>query len=327
MSTVPVPRWMTRLTAAALCVSMAPWSAVQAQRDYKETRSADPAGSVEIDDLTGSVEIEGWDRPEIEVSGTPEGLGQRVRLSGAGNKTTIHVLPYAISGNSGEEIHLIVRVPAKSSVSTSLVSAGLRVKGLEGDAYLRTISGNISGEVNGNLRINTVSGTVQVAARSAQRLEVKTISGNIRLEGGSGEVEVSTVSGQARLDLGALTRGRFKSISGELAANFSLARDGQIEGESVSGSIHLEFAANPGAAFDVQSLSGSIDNCFGPKPTQAQYGPGSKLIFQNGDGRGTVRIATKGGDVKLCTGSAHAAPAAFAVPPKAHCRQDARYVI
>jgi DUF4097 and DUF4098 domain-containing protein YvlB len=235
-------------------------------------------------------------------------------LSKSGDKTTINVLPYSLRGHSDrdeserhdgsdEEIHLVVHVPSKSSVTTSLVSASLTVKGLDGDSYLRTISGSIGGEVNGNLRVNTVTGTVHLTAHSAQRIEVRTISGNVELSGGSGEAELSTVSGKVRADLGNLSRGRFKSISGEIVANYGLAPGGEIEGESVSGAIRFGFASAPGADFDVQSFSGTIDNCFGPKPTQAQYGPGSKLIFTNGDGHGHVRIATKSGDVKLCTGN------------------------
>ena len=53
-----------------------------------------------------------------------------------------------------------------------------------------------------------------------------------------------------------------------------MAPDAEIEGESVSGTIRFGFAATPGADFDVQSFSGTIDNCFGPKPTEPQYGPG-----------------------------------------------------
>jgi hypothetical protein len=84
-----------------------------------------------------------------------------------------------------------------------------------------------------------------------------------------------------------------------------MAPDAEIEGESVSGTIRFGFASIPGADFDVQSFSGTIDNCFGPKPTEPQYGPGSKLIFKSGDGHGNVRIATKSGDIKFCTGSVH----------------------
>ncbi|MGD0502479.1 MAG: DUF4097 family beta strand repeat-containing protein [Steroidobacteraceae bacterium] len=307
---IVTPKLMTPVIAAALCLIMVPWSIVHAASEFKQTSSADPQGSIEIDVMSGSVEIDGWDRPEVEVTGQPDDLADRVRVSTSGDKTTIHVTPYSIHGNSSEDIHLIVHVPAKSGLTTSLVNASVKVQGLQGDAYLRTISGSISGEVSGDLRVNTVTGTVHLSAPSAKRIEIKTISGNVQLTGGPGEAEVTTVSGKVQADLGSLTRGRFKSISGDVTANYSLAQNAEIEGESVSGTIRFGFASTPGADFDVQSFSGTIDNCFGPKPTQAQYGPGSKLIFKSGDGHGNVRIATKSGDIKLCTGSAHTAPAA-----------------
>jgi DUF4097 and DUF4098 domain-containing protein YvlB len=300
---------MTPVLAGALCLMMVPWSLVQAARDFKQTSPADPQGSVEIDDMTGSVEVDAWDRPDVEVSGQPDGASDRIKVSSAGSRTTIHVMPFSINGDSGngDDIHLIVHVPAKSSLTASLVSATLKVQGLQGDAYLRTISGNISGDVGGNLHVNTVTGTVHLSAPSAKRIEIKTISGNVQLTGGQGgaEAEVGTVSGRVQADLGSLTRGRFKSISGDITANYSMAPDAEIEGESVSGTIRFGFASIPDADFDVQSFSGTIDNCFGPKPTEPQYAPGSKLIFKSGDGHGNVRIATKSGDIKLCTASVH----------------------
>jgi hypothetical protein len=98
-----------------------------------------------------------------------------------------------------------------------------------------------------------------------------------------------------------ITRGRFKSISGGLTAGFALAADGRFEGEAVSGNLEVNFAGTPVADFDVQSVSGSISNCFGPKPKEARYGPGSRLMFKSGEGNAHVQIETKSGNVSLCT--------------------------
>jgi hypothetical protein len=62
----------------------------------------------------------------------------------------------------------------------------------------------------------------------------------------------------------------------------------------------VDCAGEPAATFDVQSFSGAIKNCFGPKPAESRYGPGSRLQFTSGEGRARVRINTKNGDVKLC---------------------------
>jgi hypothetical protein len=287
--------------AFALSVLVFPWSLVHAQKVIQERRAADPQGAVEVVNVAGSVEISGWDRPEVEVTGTADEGVERVDVTTAGTRTSIRVvLRSGGTWRRGGEAHLTIHVPGKSAVSATLVSADLKLNGLQSDVKLQTVSGDVSGEVGGDLRANTVSGNVRLTARAAKSIEMKTISGDIQLTGGGGEVEITTVSGDAKVDLATLSRGRLKSVSGDLTAALALGPDTQLDGESVSGTIHLEFPNVPAAEFDVQSFSGGIDNCFGPKPTEAAYGPGSRLTFKSGDGHARVRIETKSGDVHLC---------------------------
>jgi Putative adhesin len=305
MMVLPGRRFIPGLAAAALCASIAPAAQTLAADGFRASHSAEPDGTVEVVGIAGSIEIDGWDRSEVDVA-APNDLGERVRLTGDGGKTVIHIRP-DIGGEHEEkgEARVVIHVPAKSEVKVTLVSANLKVQGLQGETNLRTVSGNITGEVAGDLRANTATGYVHLAARGAKSTEVKTINGDVELKGGSGDVEVQTVSGNAKLDLATLTRGRFHTISGNLTAHLSLAADGDLDGESVSGSVRLDFSTAPSADFDVQTFSGSIDNCFGPKAEQTHYGPGSRLEFRNGKGQARVRIETKSGDVHLCTGAAH----------------------
>jgi DUF4097 and DUF4098 domain-containing protein YvlB len=285
--------------AAALII---PWSLVRAGRGIEERRAADPQGEVEIITVTGKVEIDGWDRNEVEVTGTAGDDVERVDVSSTGNRTSIHVVGHSVHGwGSDAGPQLVVHVPAKSAVTASLVSADVKVNGVLGALSLRTVSGNVSGAVGGDLRANTVSGDVKLTATAAKLIEVRTISGDIRLTGGGGQVDVTTVSGTAILEFAEVTRARFKSISGDISTSLALAPDGQIEGESVSGGLRFQFASAPTAEFDVQAFSGDIKNCFGPKPVESQYGSGSRLQFKNGEGgHGSVRVNTKSGDVQLC---------------------------
>jgi DUF4097 and DUF4098 domain-containing protein YvlB len=295
-------RFITR-ALAAFCLATVPCSLLHAAGDYRELHSVDPQGSVEITELAGSLDVSGWDRPEVEVTGT-EGSAGRVRVTISGNHTTIQVLPFSLSGENNAS-HLTIHVPERSALSASLVSANLSVSGVQGDVNLRTINGNLSGEVGGSLRANTATGSVTMTARGAKSIEVKTINGNVRLNGGAGEVDVGTVSGDVTIDLATLTNGNFRSISGNMSANLSLAPDARLEGESVSGNLHFDFPAQPTADFEIQTVSGDIENCFGPKATKAQYGPGSRLEFKTGEGDARVHIRTKSGNIKLCTVGAH----------------------
>ncbi|MGO9935207.1 MAG: DUF4097 family beta strand repeat-containing protein [Steroidobacteraceae bacterium] len=291
-----------RILACALGL-VAPWALTHAATSIDEHRAADAKGSVEIVNVDGSIEIQGWERPEVAVSGTVGKNVERVDVSGDGDRTTIRVVLHSGhnwgSGSEGEA-HLLVHVPVNSSISTSLVSSNLKVAAVHGDLKLQTVSGNVSGEAGGDVHANTLSGNVSFAASAAKAIEVRTVSGDVVLSGGDAETEITTVSGNARITLGTPSRARFKSVSGDLTASLAVGSDTQIDGESVSGDFKLEFARTPAADFDIQSFSGDIENCFGPKPTEARHGPGSRLTFKSGDSRARVRISTKSGDVRMC---------------------------
>lgn len=290
-------------TWIAICAAMAlvPWSLVHAGKAIHELREADAQGEIEIVNVSGNVEVEAWNRNEVEVSGSVGNNVERVELTGEGNRTAIHVLTRsAHSWNSDNEANLLIHVPAKSRVSATLVSANIKITGVLGDLNLQTVSGNVNGDAGGDVRATTVSGHVQLTAHAAKAMEIRTISGDIQLKGGGGEVDLTTVSGTATLELADVTRARLKSISGDASATLTLAPDGQLESESVSGNVNLMFGSEPPAEFDVQSFSGDIKNCFGPKPVESRYGPGSRLQFKNADGHARVRVNTKSGDVKLC---------------------------
>lgn len=293
------------LLCGLMLVASVPWSLAHAARAISEKRPADPQGTVEIFCLAGSIEVAAWDRPEIEVTGTVDDGVERVEVAGSGDRTSIRVLPRGAGGSAGGGTQLTIHVPVKSSVSTTLVGADLKIAGVQGDAKLQTISGNVVGDVGGDLRVNSVTGSVRMSALHARTIEAKTISGGIHLAGGNAEVEVTTVSGSATIRLGTLARGRFRTVSGSMSAKLALAPGARLDGESVSGRIDFEFAAVPEAEFDIQSFSGSIDSCFGPKPTEPRYGPGSRLTFKSGDGSGRVHIDTQSGGVRLCTQDLH----------------------
>ena len=290
--------WIAISAAAALFV---PWSLVHAGKTIQEHRTADPQGEVEIVNGSGRIEVAGWDRGEIEVSGSAGDGVERVDVTSSGNRTTIRVVPRGrMSWGSDGEAHLVLHVPAKSAVMASLVSSDFKVSGLLGMLKVQTVSGNVAGDAGGDVNATAISGDIRLTARAAKMIEMKTISGDIRLTGGGGEVDVTTVSGNSTLELADVTRGRFKSVSGDLMVALALGTEGQIESESVSGSIDMQFAATPAAEFDVQSFSGDIKNCFGPKPAESRYGPGSRLEYKAGEGHARVRINTKSGDVRLC---------------------------
>jgi DUF4097 and DUF4098 domain-containing protein YvlB len=285
----------------ALTALMLPWPA-HAATTVDEHRAANPQGEVEINNVAGSIDVQGWDKSEVAVAGTIGADVERVEMTGDANRTSIRViLPQGRSwGMRDGAAHLIIHVPANSSVKTSLVSSDLKVSAVRGALELRTVSGNISGEGGGDVHANAVSGDIRFTANSAKVIEVKVISGGITLAGGNADIEATTVSGNAHLTLGTVSRARFKTVSGDLSATLGAAADARIEGESVSGNVTLDFASAPAADFDIETISGDINNCFGPKPTESRHGAGARLTFKTGESSARVRVSTRSGDVRLC---------------------------
>jgi len=177
----------------ALCVAalLFAGSAAHASRTIHETHEAGPHATVDINGVSGTLDVSGWDKPSVEVFGTVGADVDRVDVSGDSNHVSVQIVTRTVRlwGMDGN-VHLSVRVPAAASVSTTVVSADLHTTGLSGEVELHTVSGNITGEVGGNLRAKTVSGEVRLKAPAAKSFRISTVSGNIQASGGDGESDV-----------------------------------------------------------------------------------------------------------------------------------------
>src|SRR5512134_501354 len=88
------------------------WLVAQTPVDQK--RPAAPDGTVSIENMSGSVKVTGWDRPEVQVKGTL-GDGGELVFDGGEKRTTIEV--EAEHGDPmGIRSDLEVFVPPGSSV-------------------------------------------------------------------------------------------------------------------------------------------------------------------------------------------------------------------
>lgn len=276
-------------------------AAVAAGTPVQITRPADPQGQVEVDNISGSVEVIGWERPEIDVSGTIGERVERVDLNVTGDHATVKVVLPTMSWSGDGSAKLVIHVPQRSELRVSEVSATLKTHDLLGEQRLRTVSGDVDAVLAAGGSINTVSGAVNATTTGTSgELEIETVSGGVQVTGSVPDLRVHTVSGAATAKLASVSNVRLKTISGQLSFSGSLAAGAHLEGESVSGGLDVLFGATPAADFDVESHTGTIANCFGPAPQTSRYGPGSHLVFRNQDGTAHVRLSSLSGKIQLC---------------------------
>ena len=295
-----VPHGLRPLLATLPLLVLAP--VALAGTPINQRAAADPAGQVEISNVSGSVVVTGWDRAEVEVTGELGEGTERLEFSRSGKLTRVKVILPSRSSRV-ESTDLVVKVPAASSIAVNTVSADLTVRGLRGSQRLQSVSGDVETEAAAeDVECKTVSGNVRVNG-SGQRglLTVTTVSGDASVTRVAGEVNGNTVSGNFTVSLGEASRSRLRSTSGDLGVRGRLATDARMDFESISGNVRLDLEGPVSAEFDVSSFNGDIRNCFGPKPVRtSEYAPGSELRFREGQGGARVRIKTLNGDISVC---------------------------
>ncbi len=220
-------------------------------------------GKVEIDNLVGSVHVTGWDRDEVEITGTLGKGVERLDVQESGDRVIIKVVLPRGRNHNVEDTELKIRVPRGSSVEVSTVSASIDVT-----------------DVDGALELSSVSGAVRVQGEP-EYMEIDNVSGSITLN--------------ARLE-----RGEFNTVSGRIEATLDLTSSSRVEFDSVSGSIKLIIPRGLDADFDISTFSGLINCDFGPSPEKtSRYTPGMELSFSTGSGGARISANSFSGEVTI----------------------------
>jgi hypothetical protein len=234
-----------------------------ADMEVNETRQAAPDAEIRIENIAGSVVVIGWDRDEIQITGT---LGKNIEgidIDGSRRSWDIEV-DYPDNKNSGGA-DLEIRVPRGSFLQVETISADIEVSEVEAEA------------------------------------ELESVSGRVEFEGGAESLEISTVSGdiEAYSDR-SIRDGDFESVSGRITLESDLASGGRFTLETVSGNIELRLPRSVSADFEVSSFSGSITTDFGVKPERtSKYLPSEELNFSLGGGDARISVKTVSGSVRL----------------------------
>ncbi len=291
------PRWLPPL-AFLLAAGLA--STAAAQTEVERTVPASPNGTVKIENISGSVVVTGWDRDEVEVTGTLGREVEELEVDSGGGDVEIRVeLPNRSRGGH-TSAHLEVRVPRGSDLEIETVSAEITTEGVDGELSTESVSGSVS--VDGRPRsvdVETVSGNVEIEAEAAE-ISVESVSGRVEVRGAAGRLDVESVSGRVEVTGDDLDQIDIESVSGSVNVDVSLAIGGDLDLSSHSGTVELSIPASTSARFEVTTFSGRIENELGPPARKvSRYTPQKELEFTLGGGDGRINIESFSANVKL----------------------------
>ena len=289
---------------AALWVACAlPLAAFASEHSVERKVAADATGEVVISNVAGTIDVRGWDRNEVQVTGTLGSGVERVDVDDSSKGRTVIKVILPRGNNHDGDADIEVSVPRGSSVEVSAVSADVSSHGVLGTQRLKSVSGEVTADISGNeSEVSSVSGDVTVRGDGkAISLRVKSVSGSLDLTNTAGRVDVVTVSGDARVHMGETSEVRGRTTSGNLEVSGKLTRDGRVDVEGVSGDINLRLSAPGGLSMDIESFSGDIEGCLATNVERvSKYGPGTRLNVRTVEAGPRVRAKTLSGDIDIC---------------------------
>ncbi|NUM54951.1 MAG: DUF4097 family beta strand repeat protein [Candidatus Hydrogenedentes bacterium] len=281
---------MMRVSTAALA-SMAVAMMAFADTAIDEVRTVGATGTVEVSNVKGRVDVAGWDRNEVRVSGTLGNNVERLEFTHEDDDTEVRVvLPKR--GRVGET-NLVIQIPVGNELVVDCISGSIEVRDIKADVELVTISGSVRvAGITGDVIAKSTSGSVRVENCSGD-IEAKSTSGSVRLDNCKGDVEASSVSGSVRSINGSGDI-QAESFSGSVEVDGDF---GDVEGRSTSGSVHIKTVRETARA---SSVSGSIEiSGVTPREIEGRSNSGSVSYTGGLAPDAKLRARTHSGSVRL----------------------------
>ncbi len=219
----------------------------RAREDFHYSYPMQPGGSLDLDNVNGSVDIAGWDRNTIDVSGTKfaptderlREISIKVSVSGSNASVATQAPRDFIQGPYGARY--VIRVPSRVALGLAkTTNGGITVEDLQGGGRVSSTNGHIS------------------LARDTGDYEVQTTNGSIDLEECSGSERAHTTNGsiRGRLRAGAL---QAHSTNGGIDLTIMKPQDGEpIRASTTNGGITLALAEFHDNALTAETTHGNV---------------------------------------------------------------------
>ncbi len=245
---------------------------------------------ISVTNLTGTVIIQGWERPQIHAiyvlasprievdkeSMPPNGEAERVGLD-------THLLDPELHGQEAR-VDYTLEVPVGSSLEIRNPQGLVRIERMHGDTWVESVGGEI----------DVIDSSGDVVTHS--------IGGLIRILRPSGPVEASSVTGDLNFISPATDRIRASTTSGKILYQGGMLAEGEYVLSSYNGDI--EILCPPSASFDLnaRSVRGKLINEL-PLTTRSHHQSvsfyGNSLLGTHNTGAATLELTSYSGSIRI----------------------------
>lgn len=242
------------LAAAVLAV---PAQAITPEFDevYEQSLPLPAGGTFAVVNVNGSVEVEGWDKPEVHVRAVKTTRGNRADLLRV--HIDVRTAPGAVAvqtiypEDAGVEVlvHYRIRVPRNVRLAgVQTVNGNLLIRDVEGQLSARAVNGDVElAGGSGGIQARTTNGNIRFESLRealAGGVTLETINGSIVVglpADSHADLEVTTMNGDFRSELPLKVQGS----SGDREFRGRLGRGGSaVQVRTVNGGIRVVTARN-----------------------------------------------------------------------------------
>ncbi len=215
---------MKKLTIVALALAASSFSynaAADVEREFSETYKFNRDGVIRVENINGSIEIEGWDRNEIRLDYTAVAddkddlEGVQVEIEASNSRFSVDVdfkqkkSWFGWNSSSGQ-VEFRLKVPHKAVLKMiESVNGNVSIEEVLGDIKADTVNGKIViKNAGGDVSTDTVNGDIKVVMKSFannQRIKSESVNGDIVVylpENQGFRLEAETLNGDLSNDFG-----------------------------------------------------------------------------------------------------------------------------
>lgn len=275
------------------------------KEDFSSTHKLASGGRVMLESFNGGVEVIGWDRDSVEISGTKsasrEDVMKQIKIDVVSEADSIRIRairPTEHNCNCG--VKMTLKVPKKAILDNIQSSNGaMRVESITGNARLKTSNGSIRvWGVNGNLEATTSNSTIEVGQFKGTA-DLRTSNGRIKAEGVRGAFDAHTSNASIDASVAELEPGRpliLESSNGSITLTLDTWKSNDITARTSNASVNVQLPEKAAADVILNTSNGNISTDFEIATSQSTK---NRMVGKLNGGGPRLELSTNNGNVRL----------------------------
>jgi len=274
--------------------------------DFHYSYPVDAKARIDAESFNGSIEIEGWDKNEVEISGVKSASSEEARDA---IKIDVHntpgsvdiraIKPSSLQGNMG--VKITMHVPRNAEVDRVTTSNGpVKVRDVSRAAHLKSSNGGITlTGISGEVDAHTSNGPIDADSLTGAAV-LKTSNGHIHAENISGSLEAETSNGGIKARLATSPTSPIKLISSNSPIELTMEKAPQsdIRAETKNSSITLHLPSDTSAKVIADTSNSSIETDFAVSGDKDKH----HLSGTIGAGGHNIELNTSNGHIRISKG-------------------------